>query len=89
MRARSSAHMGTLLPAAALRCEVFVVLFRPASVYGSPPRDARRAFNRMHPASYVALDVNDLDTLRDALGEQHEAVSSPRARACSDCETRG
>ena len=36
---------------------------------------ARRAFNRMHPASYVALDVNDLDTLRDALGEQHEAVS--------------
>ena len=36
---------------------------------------ARRAFNRMHPGSYVALDINDLDTLRDALGEQHEAVS--------------
>jgi hypothetical protein len=36
---------------------------------------ARRTFNRMHPGSYVALDVNDLDTLRDALGEQHEAIS--------------
>jgi hypothetical protein len=36
---------------------------------------ARREFNRLHPGSYVALDVNDLDTLREAFGEHHEAVS--------------
>jgi hypothetical protein len=30
---------------------------------------ARRVFTRMQPGSYVALDVNDLDTLRAALGE--------------------
>jgi hypothetical protein len=36
---------------------------------------ARRAYTRMHPGSYVALDVNDLDTLRAALGEQHEAIA--------------
>ena len=76
MRARSSAHTGTLLPAAALRCEVFVVLFRPASVYGSPPRaGTARVQSHASRFSHVALDVNDLDTLRDALGEQHEAVS--------------
>ena len=36
---------------------------------------ARKAFSRMQPGSYVALDVNDLDTLRAALGEQHAAVA--------------
>ena len=36
---------------------------------------ARRAYTRMHPGSYVALDINDLDTLRVALGEQHEAIA--------------
>jgi hypothetical protein len=36
---------------------------------------ARRVFNRMQAGSYVALDVNDLDTLRAALGEHHEAIA--------------
>jgi hypothetical protein len=36
---------------------------------------ARRAFTRMQPGSYVALDIHDLDTLRAALGEQHEAIA--------------
>ncbi|HET9467236.1 MAG TPA: hypothetical protein VFO48_02445, partial [Vicinamibacterales bacterium] len=36
---------------------------------------ARRVFTGMQPGSYVALDVNDLDTLRSALGEQHEAIA--------------
>ncbi len=36
---------------------------------------ARKAFSRMQPGSYVALDVNDLDTLRVALGEEHAAVA--------------
>jgi hypothetical protein len=29
----------------------------------------------MQPGSYVALDIHDLDTLRAALGEQHEAIA--------------
>jgi hypothetical protein len=36
---------------------------------------ARREFTRMQPGSYVALDVNDLDTLRAALGAHHEAIA--------------
>jgi hypothetical protein len=36
---------------------------------------ARRAFSRIQPGSYVALDINDLDTLRTALGEHHEALA--------------
>jgi hypothetical protein len=36
---------------------------------------ARRVFTRLQPGSYVALDINDLDTLRAALGEEHEAIS--------------
>lgn len=36
---------------------------------------ARRAFGAMQPGSYVALDVNDLETLRAALGAQHEALA--------------
>jgi hypothetical protein len=36
---------------------------------------ARRAFTRIQPGSYVALDVNDLDTLRAALGDQHDALA--------------
>jgi hypothetical protein len=36
---------------------------------------ARRVFTRMQAGSYVALDINDLDTLRTALGE-HEAIGS-------------
>jgi hypothetical protein len=28
----------------------------------------------MQPGSYLALDINDLDTLRAALGERHEAI---------------
>ena len=50
---------------------------------------ARRAFTRMQPGSYVALDVNDLDTLRVALGEQHAAVAGTRrAAACSERKPR-
>jgi hypothetical protein len=36
---------------------------------------ARRAFSRMQPGSYLALDINDLETLRTALGEHHEALA--------------
>lgn len=36
---------------------------------------ARRVFTGMQRGSYVAMDVNDLDTLRVALGEQHEAIA--------------
>jgi hypothetical protein len=36
---------------------------------------ARRAFTAMPPGSYVALNVNDLDTLRAGLGERHEALA--------------
>ncbi len=36
---------------------------------------ARRVFTGMRPGSYVALDVNDLGTLRATLGEQHEAIA--------------
>jgi hypothetical protein len=36
---------------------------------------ARRVYGAMSPGSYIALDVNDLDTLRAALGEQHEALA--------------
>jgi hypothetical protein len=36
---------------------------------------ARRAFARLQPGSYVALDINDLDTLRIALGEHHQALA--------------
>jgi hypothetical protein len=36
---------------------------------------ARQAFNTMKAGSYVALDVNDLDTLQAALGA-HEAIAS-------------
>jgi hypothetical protein len=36
---------------------------------------ARRACSRIQPGSYVALDINDLDTLRTALGEHHEALA--------------
>ena len=36
---------------------------------------ARRAFSRMQSGSYVALDINDLDTLRTAIGEHHEALA--------------
>ena len=41
---------------------------------------ARKAFSRMQPGSYVALDVNDLDTLRATLGEQHEALAGVARR---------
>jgi hypothetical protein len=36
---------------------------------------ARRAFGAMQPGSYVALSVNDLDTLRAGLGERSEAIA--------------
>jgi hypothetical protein len=36
---------------------------------------ARRVFAAMQAGSYVALDINDLDTLRAALGERHEAIA--------------
>jgi hypothetical protein len=36
---------------------------------------ARRAFSRMQSGSYLALDVNDLDTLRITLGEHHESLA--------------
>jgi hypothetical protein len=36
---------------------------------------ARRALGRIQPGSYVALDINDLDTLRAALGDQHDALA--------------
>jgi hypothetical protein len=36
---------------------------------------ARHAFSGMRPGSHVALDINDLDTLRSALGEPHEAIA--------------
>jgi hypothetical protein len=36
---------------------------------------ARRVFNRMQPGAYAALDISDLDTLRAALGEQHDALA--------------
>jgi len=36
---------------------------------------ARRTFSRLQPGSYVALDVNDLETLRVSLGEHHEAIA--------------
>ena len=36
---------------------------------------ARRAFGALHPGSYVALDVNDLETLRTTLSTQHEALA--------------
>ena len=44
---------------------------------------ARRAFNAMRPGSYVALDVNDLDTLQAALGAAHEAVAGVARRRLS------
>jgi hypothetical protein len=36
---------------------------------------ARRVFTAMQPGSYVALDVNDLDTLRATLGAQYEVIA--------------
>ena len=39
---------------------------------------ARRAFTRMQPGSYVALHVDDLDTLRLTLGERYEAIAGIR-----------
>jgi hypothetical protein len=35
----------------------------------------RRVFTAMQPGSYVALDVNDLDTLRATLGAQYEVIA--------------
>jgi hypothetical protein len=36
---------------------------------------ARRVFTRLHPGSYVALHVDDLETLRMTLGERYAAVA--------------
>jgi hypothetical protein len=36
---------------------------------------ARRTFTRLQPGSYVALHVDDLDTLRLTLGERYEAIA--------------
>ena len=36
---------------------------------------ARQALNAMKPGSYVALDVNALDTLQAALGAHHETIA--------------
>jgi hypothetical protein len=44
---------------------------------------ARRVFTGMKRGSYVALDVNDLETLRVALGEQHVAVPGLARRSAS------
>ena len=44
---------------------------------------ARRAFGGMNPGSYVALDVDDLETLGVALGEQHEAIAGIARRSVS------
>jgi hypothetical protein len=41
---------------------------------------ARRVFTARQPGSYLALDVNDLDTLRAALGGQHEAIAAVARR---------
>ena len=37
---------------------------------------ARRVYGAMSAGSYIALDVNDLDSLRAALGAQHEALAA-------------
>ena len=37
---------------------------------------ARRVFTRLQPGSYVALHVDDLDTLRMTLGERYDAIAS-------------
>jgi hypothetical protein len=37
---------------------------------------ARHAFSAMQQGSYVALNVNDLDTLRAGLGGSHEAIAA-------------
>jgi len=44
---------------------------------------ARRAFSGLKPGSYVALDVNDLETLGVALGERHEAIAGLARRGVS------
>ena len=41
---------------------------------------ARRVFTRLRPGSYVALHVDDLDTLRLTLGERFAAVGQIRSR---------
>lgn len=41
---------------------------------------ARRVFTTMQPGAYLALDVNDVDTLRAVLGGQHEAIAAVSRR---------
>jgi hypothetical protein len=41
---------------------------------------ARRVFTRLQPGSYVALHVDDLDTLRITLGERYDAIAGVARR---------
>ena len=53
----------------------------PASFSPQHLELARRVFTRLQPGSYVALHVDDLDTLRMTLGERYEAIAGiPRRR---------
>ncbi len=50
----------------------------PASFSQQHLELARRVFTRLRPGSYVALHVDDLDTLRLTLGERFDAVEQIR-----------
>ena len=52
----------------------------PASFSQQHLELARRVFTRLRPGSYVALHVDDLDTLRFTLGERFAAVGQIRSR---------